>query len=147
MALLDDVATYLAAQSTAFTILSGTAGNLGKSVLLDAGAVPDTVTSLYETAGVGNEYVFSTSTGTASVANERPSFQLLSRSTSYVTARNRAQTAYTILDGLAGKNLPTSTGTRYLEITANQAPFFLQRDENERFIVAVNFSCRKAVDA
>ena len=146
MALLDDIATYLAAQSTAFTVVSGTGGNLAKSVMLDA-ILPDTITVIYETAGLANEYVFSTATGTAGVANERPSFQILSRSTRYTTARTRAQTAYTVLDGLAGKSLPTATGTRYLEIVANQAPFLLQRDENERYIVATNYTARKEIDA
>ena len=76
---------------------------------------------------------------------ERPSFQILSRSTAYQTARDRAQTAYTILDGLAGRNLPTATGTLYQEIVAVQAPFFLQRDDNDRFIVAANYNVRKNV--
>lgn len=146
MAILDDIASYLAAQSTAFTVVSGTGGNLAKSVMLDA-ILPDTITVIYEAAGLANEYVFSTSTGTAGVANERPSFQILSRSTSYVTARTRAQTAYTILDGLAGKSLPTATGTLYLEIVANQAPFSIGRDDNERYLISTNYTARKAIDA
>jgi len=145
LSLVDDVSDYLVAQSTAFTLLSGTGGNLGKQVMLDNAHVADTFTSVYETPGAGSEYTFATSTGTVNVEFERPSFQILSRSTTYTTARTRAQTAYTILDGLAGKSLPTATGTNYLEITAVQAPFFLQRDDNERYVVSVNFSVWKAV--
>ncbi len=145
MPLLDDVATYLDAQSTAFTILSASSGNLAKQVMLDSTPNPDTLTVLYETQGSPNDYTFSTATGGARVAIERPSFQILNRSTSYQTARTRSQTAYTILDGLAGQNLPTATGTLYLEIVAAQAPFFVQRDDNERYIVSTNFTVMKAV--
>ena len=44
MPLLDDIATFLDAQSTAFTLLSGTAGDLGKQIMLDHSAVSDTIT-------------------------------------------------------------------------------------------------------
>lgn len=142
--LLDDLATYLAAQSTAFAIFSGSTGNLAKAVALDA-TLPDTITVIYETGGLGNEYVYSTATGGAKVANERPSFQIISRSTRYTTARTRAETAYTILDGLAGQTLPTATGTLYLEIVANQAPFSIGRDDNERYLVSSNYTARKAI--
>ncbi len=76
---------------------------------------------------------------------ERPSFQVLSRSTVYTTAQTRAQTAYQMLNGVADRNLPTATGPRYLQITAVQPPFFLQRDENQRYIVSVNFDVWKEV--
>ena len=145
MPLLDDIATFLDAQSTAFTLLSGTAGNLAKSIMLDHSAVDDTIAVLYETGGSPNEYTFSTSTGTARVAFEKPSLQMLSRSSDYQTARSQAQVAYTILDGLAGRNLPTATGTRYLEITAVQAPFTIGPDDNDRPIVSVNFNVWKQV--
>lgn len=142
--LLDDVATYLDTQSTALAIFSGTTGNLGKSIALDVGTVPDTFVSLYETPGVPNGYTMSTGIR-ATVAYESPVLQVLSRSASYATARTNAQTVYTILDGLAGQNLPTSTGTTYLDFSAVQAPFLLQRDEHDRYIVSVNFNVRKQV--
>lgn len=138
MALLDDIAGFLSTQSTAFTLLSGTGGNLVKAKMLDVIA-SDTVTAIYETQGSANTYVFSSSTGSASVALQSPAFQILCRSTSYATARSNAETAYGILDGLAGRNLPTATGTRYAEITAAQPPFFLQRDDNDRYIVSTNY--------
>ncbi len=134
------------AQSTAFTVFAGTSGgSLAKQIMLDNTIAPDTLAVLYETAGGPNTYTFSTTTGTASVDTENPSLQLLSRAELYATARTQAETAYTILDGLAGRNLPTATGTRYIEITADQAPFFVNRDENDRNIVSVNFSVRKAI--
>ena len=111
MSLVDDVADFLNSESTAFTLSSGT-GNLAKQIALDSLSVPDTLAVVYETAGIGNEYTFSTSTGTVTISHERPSLQILSRSALYATARTQAETAYTILDGLAGRNLPTATGTR-----------------------------------
>jgi hypothetical protein len=130
--LLDDVATYLAA-------------NLTKQIMLDATPIPETLAVLYETPGAPNEYTFSTSTGSANVDAESPGLQLLSRAASYQTARNRAEAAYTILDGLSEQTLPTGTGVRYREIVAVAPPFYLQRDDNERYIVAVNFNVKKAV--
>jgi len=145
VSLADDVAAFLVAQSTAFTLLSGTAGNLGKMIMLDNAHVADTFASIYETGGGGSEYAYSTSTGSAAVVFERPSFQVLSRSTVYATARTQAQTAYTLLDGIADRNLPTATGIRYLQITAVQPPFFVNRDENDRFVVSVNFDTWREV--
>jgi hypothetical protein len=113
--------------------------------MLDSTPNPNTLTVLYETAGVSNDYTFSSATGGANVEIERPSFQILSRSSAYQTARSRAETAYQIFDGLAGRTLPTATGTRYLEITAVQAPFSIGRDDNERWLVSTNYNVWKAV--
>ena len=146
MSLVDDIHTFLVAQSTVFTVFAGTSGgSLAKQIMLDNTIAPDTLAVLYETAGGPNTYTVSTTTGTASVDTENPSLQMLSRASLYATARIQAETAYTILDGLAELNLPTATGTRYIEITADQAPFFVNRDENDRNIVSVNFSVRKAI--
>ena len=145
MSLVDDVATFLAATSTAFTVLSGTAGNLGKMIMLDHDHYADTFASLYETPGAASEFAFSTATGTVETVFERPSFQMLSRSTTFTIAKSQAETAYTLLDGMADRLLPTATGTRYLQITAVQPPFYLQRDENDRYIVSVNFDVWKEV--
>jgi hypothetical protein len=141
MAVLDDLASWIDTSSTSFAV--GT--NLFKALFLDNAAVPNTATVLYETPGIENVYTFSTAQYSARVAMERPSVQAISRSTSYQTARTRAQTIYTLLDGLAGRNLPTSTGKLYHDISAAQAPFFLQRDENDRYLVACNYLITKAV--
>lgn len=138
--LLDDVATYIAAQSTAFTV----GGNLRKVVGLDdAVSAPNTLTVLYETAGIQNTYSFSTG-NPVNVDYEQPRLQVLSRSTKYTTARSRAQTIYTMLDGYSG-TLPTATGPNYLSISAVQAPFSVGRDKNDRHVVSVNFAIMKAV--
>ena len=111
--------------------------------MLDHAHVADTFASIYETPGAGTEYAYSTSTGAAARVFQRPSFQILSRSTTFTIAKSQADTADALLDGLADRNLPTATGTRYLQITAAQPPFFLQRDENDRFIVSQNFDVWK----
>lgn len=140
--LLDDVATYLDAQSTALALRKGTAGNLAKAQSLDSAALPNTCVVLYETAGSAGAHTWST--GGSSVAYESPRLQVISRSTSYVTARTNAQTVYTTLDQFSGY-LPTSTGTRYLSIDAIQAPYAYGRDDNDRFLVTTNYAIRKEV--
>ena len=132
--LLDDTATYLAANSTRLTV----GVNLTKSFMHED---PNTITTLYETGGVFPTHTFTTSTGTR--LHENPGLQVISRSTSYETARNTAQDVFTILDNVAGSNLPTATGTFYVTIDAVQSPFLIDRDSNDRFRVGVNFTVSK----
>jgi hypothetical protein len=96
---------------------------------------------LYDTQGFGNEYAFSTGT-LADVAIKQPSMQILSRSTLYQTARDNAEIATQLLDGYSGP-LPTATGTQYLGIAAAQDPFFIGRDDNDRYLFSVNFNIMK----
>ncbi len=131
--LLDDTATYLAANTTR---LSST--TLTKSFMPES---PSTVTTLYESAGLFPLHFFSTSTGTREY--EQPALQAISRSTSYQTARAVAEDVFTILDNVAGSNLPTSTGPLYVRIDAVQSPFFIDRDQNDRFRIGVNFNIIK----
>lgn len=141
--LLDDIATYLAAKSTAFTLLSGTAGNLTKAFMPDSAPAPDTIVTIYETGGFGPTHAFSTSSNTRLFEN--PRLQIITRSTRYDTARDLASRAFTLLDGIAGQVLPTSVGTHYIDIRAVQSPFSIGRDENGRSMVSVNFDVRKQV--
>lgn len=144
--LLDDTADYLAANSTAFTILSGTQGNLAKQRSLDHTPAPDALTVLHETAGLSPIHTFSTSTGSVTRDHERPGLQVLARSpsTDPQAGRDNAETVYTLLDGLAGVVLSTGSGVTYRSIDAVQSPFFLQRDSNDRDIYAVNFNVEKS---
>lgn len=138
--MLDDVATYLAAQSTTLSKLSGTGGNLSRAVMPSTMA-PDTIVTLYETAGTGPYDEFSTGSGSTMVY-EAPILQVLSRSTSASTARTNAYIVFDLLHGYTGK-LPTSTGTVYLSIAALQSPFQADIDDNHRFIYSVNFAVMK----
>lgn len=142
--MLDDIFTYIVAQSTAFTKWAGTSGNIGKAIMLDGTAAPDTFVSLYESQGLASAMTFSTSTGSVSVVFERPRLQLISRSSDYATARSNAETIFVLLNGLS-KKLPTSTGTLYLSIEAVQSPFHIGRDENDRHMVSCNFQVEKEV--
>ena len=140
--LLDDVTTYLDAQSTALKKLAGTTGNLSKAFMGDAAPTPDTIVTLYETGGTDPIHVFTT--GGQTRWYEQPTLQALSRSTSYQTARDNAEVVFTKLDGLANTLLPTATGVFYLSIDAIQSPFSIGRDANNRHLVSVNFSIVKA---
>lgn len=138
MPLLDAVAQYVEDQ-TGFTIGSSS-GTLSKAVMLDS--QPDTLIGFYETGGAAPAHTFSTSTALTNVAFERPNLQVISRSTSYATARANIETVYTTLDGVHDATL---TGTRYLSISAIQAPFDIGDDGNGRHRVSVNFTVWKEV--
>jgi hypothetical protein len=133
--LLDDVATYLEAQSTRLTI----GVNLTKSFQPDT---PSTVTTLLETGGLFPLHAFTTGSGTRYY--EQPTLQVLSRSTDYQTVRATIESVFTILDGVNNTNLPTSTGVRYAAIDAIQSPFSIGRDSNDRFEMSVNFTIMKS---
>ncbi len=131
--LLNDTFTYLKANSTRLSSTNLTLGFMPES--------PNTVTTLYESAGLFPLHFFSTSTGTREY--EQPALQSISRSTSYQTARTVAEDVFTILDNVAGTNLPTATGPLYVRIDAVQSPFQIDRDDNDRFRVGVNFNIIK----
>ena len=133
MTLIDDAATYLAAQSSKLTVLSGTAGNMVKGGLVDA---PDTIVALIETGGSPPLHAFSTGGKTTRVA-ERPSMQVLCRSTSYVVARDYAQIVFGLLDGHAGV---MKTGGQWWGVSALQSPFDIGQDRNTRHLVSCNYA-------
>ena len=143
MALLDDVGSYLCAATSAFSLVAGTAGagNLMKAQMLDNAKTPDTVVGLYETAGWAPQWVFST--GSTSPAYEIAGLQVISRSTSYQTAKDYAYRAYRILDYVAGQKLPTATGIMYQRIAAVGPPFAIGQDQNGRFLLSCNFDVTK----
>lgn len=142
MPLLDEAATYLDAQTTAFTLLSGTGGNLVKARLVDHDTVPDTLTALYETGGSPPNWQF----GSTSPVYETCGLQILSRSTSYATAHNRAFQAYRILGGIRNQRMPyssQSSGVLWLDCQPDQPPFGIGPDPEGRPMVSVNFTVRK----
>lgn len=144
MALLDDIAHYLDDSTSALTLLSGTggSGNMVKARMLDHSKVPDTVVGLYETPGWAPQWTFTT--GSSAPAFERPGLQVIARSTSYTVARGHAYRVFRILDSVRNKTLPhTSSGTRYLTISAVGSPYSLGQDQNGRFLLSVNFDVSK----
>lgn len=137
---LDDIAAYIAAQTTGFDVFSGTTGNMVKAQALDYANIPDTVVGLYEPSGLAPTHVFSTGTGTR--LWNRPTLQILSRSTSYQTARANAQTLYDLLDGAVST---TMNSNRYTSVDALSAPFSIGRDTDDRFLVSCNYSVRQDI--
>jgi len=133
MVMLDDVATYLEANSTRFN-----RSNLTRSFMPDS---PSTVTTLYDTGGAAPIHFFSTG---ATRAYEQPSLMVHSRSTDYQTVRANIRAVWAILDSVSNQTLPTATGTHYVDVSANQSPFALTRDANDRFVMSVNFSVVKS---
>lgn len=134
--LLDDLQTYIAAQATALSKLSGTGGNLVKGEMPDTSPAPDTLVALFDTGGLPS--LASWSTGTLDDKQfTRHRVQVLSRSTSYSVAYTNAWTVFNLLDGL-DRALPTTSGTR-CAIDAVSPPFDAGKDRNERHMVSANY--------
>lgn len=126
--LLDDISDLLASGGISTAILF-------KSQLPDN---VETAIAIYETGGEAPIRSFQMTVG--SVMAEQPRIQVLSRSTSYQTARNNIHTAWKLLENVANKSI---NGVRYLRIAAVQSPFMLERDQNDRPVLACNFEIVK----
>lgn len=133
--LLDEIATYLDASSTALTVgpTTSAATPIFKSRL--PADVQATAIALFESGGRSPDYRM-----TSTVSFERPTIQVLSRSTSYPTARTNAELVFTLLSTLTNSTL---TGTRYVRVTPAQSPFDIGRDPDERHLVSCNYLIEK----
>ncbi len=132
MAFLDDLGTLL--------VLSGV-GTLypgGNIVLGELPSDPAEVLSLVETPGIGGEKVME-DPGTS---YEFPRAQLTARGADYPSGRALIGSAWTALNGIV--NTPIG-GSQYLKVEPLQSPFFLKRDENDRYIFAFNVEAMKGV--
>lgn len=135
--MLDTIATYLDAQSTDLKLLQGSSGNLVKTYWPEGS--PNELIGLFETPGSLSYFEFSTGSSPERVYIN-PSLQVLSRSTSVVTAKENMHIVFDLLDGFTGA-MSTSTGTpHFVQIIADQAPFQADRDANQRFVYSVNFT-------
>lgn len=123
MGMIEEVGTYLDAQSTRWTL--GT--NLYLNWLPDE---PNRAAAIYETAGAEPARSFQ------SVAWETPRIQVICRSTSFPQARDDADTMWSILEGVVNQTL---SGKDYLRISAVQSPFLIERDERGRPYFGANF--------
>jgi len=133
--LLQEIVEYIRTQSTGF--VRGT--NLFRGFWHD---VPDTATLVREYGGRPPQHTF----GSTTPEWEAPRIQVLCRSKSYDTARDNAETIYRLLDNVSNQTLTPSTsatGTRYLKIDAQQSPFSLGRDDNDRAIIGCNYEVWK----
>lgn len=129
MPLLDALVDYIEANVAGLT--EGT--NLFKSLLPPT---PDAAVALYEYPGAPGTYTY----GGTGASPERPKVQIVARATTYSSARSTLESIYTFLDGKTGLTL---SGVSYLGIFAIQAPFAVERDSNNRELVACNFEVIK----
>lgn len=132
--ILDEIAAYLSVNAV------GTVGtDIFKSLMPED---PDFAIGIFEYAGRPSDKSFGT---TIQIENAR--FQVLVRSDresttagAYSAARSKARDVHLLLDG---KGALALSGVDYLFIEALHPPFFLQRDENERVLIACNYEARK----
>lgn len=96
---------------------------------------PDTATALLEYGGLEPERVYND----FDASREMPRIQVMCRSRGYTTARALIESAYRALD-FANTSLG---GTWYLRCRPLQSPFFLKRDENERWVFVFNAQIEK----
>jgi len=134
MSMLTDVGTYLAAASISTQDLT-----LGTNLFL--GRIPespDTCVALIQTSGVAPTNTF----GTSYPPLENQGLQTITRAASYATAE---ALAVDVMKSLASVENATLTSTLYLKIEAQQSPFALQRDDQERLLMSCNFLVAKAL--
>lgn len=141
--LLRELAIHIVTSSTRFKL----AGNAGSKIPVSGGTLPDAIGSavgLFESGGREADYIF------GEVEHERPTVQVLSRSTSYVTARQNAQYVWDILATTENQLLATSTSigaptTLYTRVLPLQSPFDIGQDASGRALISANFLIEKAV--
>ena len=132
MAFLDEIGTILSTQSIASS--SGENGwYLALSMMPDSSASPDRIVAVIPTPGTPP---------LATVELDEPGLQIRVRGQSYMSAStafqeawSKAEAAYAVLHGLAPG---TYSGRYYAGIWAEQSPFLLRYDENNRPEVAFN---------
>jgi hypothetical protein len=131
MALLDDLGTFLDSQVASLTL--GTNLFLGR--MPDE---PDTCVALYE---YGGDVPLNVMGGDSMPPVEQPRLQVLTRASGYSSARTLALECWTAVESVLNESL---SGTLYHRIAANQSPFPLERDSQDRVIWAQNFRVLKS---
>ena len=125
--LLDDMSDYMMLQGFTFPINKGSFQD-----------TPDTVLALRETGGFPSQHVMASPPNSAVM--EEPTVQVLARAPAYDTAEAIVRIAKSMLDGL--RDMPIN-GVLYYWVTALQPPFLLERDANQRFILAFNVHIKR----
>jgi hypothetical protein len=125
--LLDDLSDYLVGAGIVTPIQKG-------SLAQD----PDDVLALRETGGFPSVHVSARTNGYAVL--EEPTVQVVARSASYSQAETTIRLAFGLLDGMRDQAL---NGIDYYFISAMQPPFFLERDDNDRYVLAFNIHVRR----
>lgn len=137
MPVLNEIAAHIAASSTALF----SAGPHATKTQIFIGDMPegqrDTSIAIYEPGGAPPVYSFG-----ASPMLERPTVQVISRSTSYATARTNIALIYAILAAVEDATL---SGTAYTRVTPSQSPTDLGKDADDRHLISCNFMAEKVV--
>ena len=134
MSVLTDIGTYLNDASISTQDLT-----LGTNLFLGRlPETPDTCVGVIQTAGVAPTDTF----GTSFPPLETQGLQTLVRATTYATAE---ALAVDIMKSLASVDNQTLTSTLYLKIEAQQSPFALERDNQERLVMSCNFLVTKTL--
>jgi hypothetical protein len=140
MPFIEEVSNYIAAQSTVFAVApSSTSIPLWSGDIDDVS--PATAVGIYESGGAAPQYQHANV-----VSYERPSIQVITRSTSYVTAKANADRIWDILSTVTGVDITKtdSTGvTNYITITPNQSPFEIGKDSLQRQRFSCNYFIQK----
>ncbi len=138
MALLDEIGAVLSTQSVASS--SGVGGwLLVLSFMPDSTAIQDKVVAIIETPGFPPD---------AGTDLDRPGFQVRVRgdpisttTTSYAEARQKIEDVKTTLHALASTSY---SGRHYPGVWAEQEPFLLRYDQNDRPELAINFRAMRS---
>lgn len=135
-----EVAGYIVSSSTTFKA----GGSTGSKIPVWINKIPanseNSAIAVFESGGPGPLYTHS------GVTLERPTIQVISRSTSYETARQNADTVWRTLSAVTNTlvSKSSSTGqTMYLTITPLQSPTRMGEDPEERPLVTCNFMAEK----
>jgi hypothetical protein len=136
MPVLNEIAAHIAATSTGFS-----AGPHPTKIQIFIGVFPEdqraTAIALYESGGAPPVYTYG-----SSPLVERPTVQVISRSSSYATARTNATTIYNILAAVEDATL---SGTAYTRVTPLQSPLDMGNDADDRQLISCNYMTEKAV--
>jgi hypothetical protein len=135
VSILSEIGTFLAAQGL---------GVLGSTLFLGSmPASPDVCGAIYEYGGLAPTGGF----GVVGIQYEMPAVQVVFRGTKqdYAATRTKSETAYRALAGVQPDAL--LSGTRYLQIRPQQAPFLMRRDDDDRVYFACNYVCEKELSA
>jgi hypothetical protein len=127
----DDLATILVED------LVGTLAPSGDIWVDFSPPAPDDVFVVTGTGGFLADYVMDRVSPTI----ENATAQILSRSDDRDTAASNAQAAYDALNSVVDRWVGD---TRYLEVRAQQPPFRLGKDENERWLYVFNVQVKRA---
>ncbi len=116
-------------------------GTLGTDLFLGLlPPTPDNCVCIAEYGGMAPEHDM----GTLALRYEFPRVQVLVRNTSYATGMLKARD---IMGDMAAVANSTMSGVNYFGIDAIQSPFFLNKDDNGRWVCACNYQVFKGVSS